>query len=177
LRIRPNSDVGALAAYWGRGYHTKDLEILFRSLTRVRGSVAMDVAQLLPPFARKKINTYPIPSADPSHPLPNCSWTAMNFFNDPPDERFRDSQAAINELETNYAPVTEPTFGDLLLLLSPDGKLIHITVFIADDVVFTKNGENDSKPWLLMKWEDVLASYSNDHPLQVLMFRSTKQAN
>jgi hypothetical protein len=171
LRIRPKSDVGALAAYWGRGYHTKDLEILFRSLTRVRGSVTIDVAQLLPPFARKKINTYPVPSADPAHPPPNCSWTAMNFFNDTPEERFRDPEVWTKELETNYKPVTEPTLGDLLLLLNRDGTLIHIAAFIADDVVFTKNGENDSKPWLLMKWEDVLASYSTDHPLQLLMFR------
>ena len=81
------------------------------------------------------------------------------------------------ELETNYRPVSEPTFGDLLFLLKPDGTMIHIAVFIADDVVFTKNGESNAKPWLLMKWEDVLASYSSGQPLQRLKFLSTKLAN
>lgn len=178
LRIRPDSDIHALAAYWGRGFRTKDLEALFRSLTKVRGGITIDVAQLLPPLGRKKLNTYPIPADDPSsNQPPNCSWTALNFFNDPPDGRFYNPEVWKKELETNYIPVTEPTFGDLLFLMKPDGTVVHVAVFIADDVVFTKNGESNAKPWLLMKWEDVLASYSTDHPLQVLMFRAKARAN
>ncbi len=120
LRVRPDSDIQALTAYWGRGFHTKDLEPLFRSLTKVRGSVTIDVAQLLPPLPRKKLNTFPVPSDAPtSNQPPNCSWTVMNFFNDPPDERFRDAEVMKKELETNYRPVADPTFGDLLLLLKP----------------------------------------------------------
>jgi len=178
LHVRPESDVRALTAYWGRGFRTKDLEPLFQSLTRVRGGVTIDVTQLLPPLARKKINTYPVPSDDPSsNQPPNCSWTALNFFNDPPDDRFHDPEVWKKELATNYEPVTEPTLGDLLFLLRSDGTPVHVAVFIADDVVFTKNGESNAKPWLLMKWEDVMASYSTDHPLQLLMLRSKKQPN
>jgi hypothetical protein len=177
LHVRPDSDVSALTAYWGRGFRTKDLETLFRSLTRVRGGVSIDVAQLLPPLARKKLNTYPVPADDPSsNQPPNCSWTAMNFFKDPPEERFHNPEVWMKELETSYVPVTEPTFGDLLFLMKPDGALVHVAVFIADDVVFTKNGESDAKPWLLMKWEDVMASYSTDHPMRLLMFRSKEMA-
>jgi hypothetical protein len=178
LRIRPDSDVRALTAYWGRGLHVKDLEPLFRSLTKVRGGITIDVAQLLPPMARKRLNSYPIPSDAPSaNPLPNCFWTAMNFFNEPPDNRYCDPEVWKQELETNYGLVTEPALGDLLFVVQPDGRPIHAAVFIADDVVFTKNGESNQKPWLLMKWEDVMASYATDHPVQVLMFRSTKQPN
>ena len=178
LRIRPDSDVRALTDYWGRGFRTKDLEPLFRSLTRVPGGITIDVAQLLPPMARKKVNTYPVTSDAPSsNQPPNCSWTAMNFFNDPPDDRYHNPEVWKKELETSYSPVTEPTFGDLLFVVKPDGTLIHVAVFIADDVVFTKNGESNQKPWLLMKWEDVMASYSTDQTVQVLIFRSKKLSN
>lgn len=178
LRIRPDSDVRALTAYWGRGFRTKDLETLFRSLTKVPGSITIDVAQLLPPLARKKLNSYPVPADDPtSNQPPNCSWTALNFFKDPPDGRFYDPDNCKKELETNYVPVSEPTFGDLLFIMKPDGSVVHVAVFIADDVVFTKNGESNTKPWLLMKWDDVVASYSTDHPMQVFMFRAKDPAN
>lgn len=133
---------------------------------------------MLPPLARKKLNSYPVPTDDPtSNQPPNCSWTALNFFKDPPDGRFYDPEICKKELETNYVPVSEPTFGDLLFIMKPDGAVVHVAVFIADDVVFTKNGESNTKPWLLMKWEDVVASYSTDHPMQVFMFRAKETAN
>jgi hypothetical protein len=50
-------------------------------------------------------------------------------------------------------------------------------VFIADDVVFTKNGANLQQPWKLMKMEDLLARYPEDYPLRVAMFRLKVQGS
>jgi len=170
VRVRPDTDVPALTAYWGRGWHVKDIEPLLASLTKVPGSISLDIAHLLPPFARKRLNSYPTPP-EPGQRAPDCYWTAWNFFRDPPDDRYFDDSVWRQELQQHCQRVAQPTFGDLVFLTRPDGVPIHSAVFIADDVVFTKNGANLRQPWKLMKMEDLLARYPEDFPLQVAFFR------
>ena len=170
LRIRPDSDIKALTAYWARGWHVKDIESLLESLTRVPGGVTVDVAHLMPPFARKRMNSYPTPLA-PGQRAPDCYWTALNFFNDPPDDRYFDDAIWRKELKEQCQLVEQPTFGDLVFLVRQDGVPVHCAVFVADDVVFTKNGANMRQPWKLMKMEDMLARYPADIPLRVVFFR------
>jgi hypothetical protein len=170
VRLRPDTDVAALTAYWGRGWHMKDIEPLLASLTKVPGGITLDVAHLLPPFARKRLNSYPTP-LEPGQRAPDCYWTAWNFFRDPPDDRYFDDTIWRQELQENCQLVELPTFGDLVFLTRPDGVPIHCAVFIADDVVFTKNGANLRQPWKLMKMEDLLARYPEDFPLRVAVFR------
>lgn len=170
VRVRPDTDVKALTAYWGRGWHVKDIEPLLASLTKVPGSITLDVAHLLPPFARKRLNSYPTP-LEPGQRAPDCYWSAWNFFRDPPDDRYFDDAIWRQELQQHCTLVEEPTFGDLVFLTRPDGVPIHCAVFIADDVVFTKNGANPRQPWKLSKMEDMLARYPEDYPLRVAIFR------
>lgn len=176
LRVRPESDVPALTAYWARGWHVKDVGPLLESLTRVPGSITVDVAHLLPPFARQRINSYP-PPLPAGQRAPDCYWTAFNFFNDTPDDRYFDDAIWRRELQERWAQTAQPTYGDLLFLVRPDGVPIHAAVFIADDVFFTKNGANLRQPWKLMKLEDLLARYPTDVPLRVAYFRSVARAN
>jgi len=176
IRVRPETDVAALTAYWGRGWHVKDIEPLLASLTKVPGSISLDVAHLLPPFARKRLNSYPTPPA-PGQPAPDCYWSAWNFFRDPPDDRYYNDALWRQELQQNCQLVEQPTFGDLVFLTRPDGVPIHCAVFVADDVVFTKNGANLRQPWKLMKMEDLLARYPEDFPLRVAIFRPKSSAN
>ena len=171
LRVRPDTDTEKLVDYWGSGGRAKDFRPLLESLTHVEGSISIDVAHLLPPFARKRVNTYPAPPANPNQEGADCYWTAMNFFNDPPDDRYFDETYWNAELEANYAIIEQPGFGDLVFLLLPDGKPIHAAVYIADEVVFTKNGIQLRQPWLLMKMEDMLAAYPEDQQLRVVYFR------
>lgn len=176
IRVRPESDVKALAAYWGQGWHVKDIEPLLASLTKVPGSITLDIAHLLPPFARKRLNSYPAP-LEPGQRAPDCYWTAWNFFRDPPDDRYFDDTIWRRELQQHCEPVAQPTFGDLVFLTRPDGVPIHCAVFVAADVVFTKNGANLRQPWKLMQLEDLLARYPEDFPLRVALFRAKPSAN
>lgn len=168
LRITPESDIKALTAYWKGTWRSKDIEPLLQSLTEVPGGAAIDIAHLLPPFARKKLNTYPV--QDPSTPATDCYWTAMNFFHDLPDNRYYDTAVWQGELKTNYTIVTQPTYGDVVLLLRLGNMTVHAAVYIADDVVFTKNGGNDRQPWMLMKWDDLLARYPQADTIHPLFF-------
>lgn len=171
LRVKPDTDVDALADYWATGPHNKDIIALLDSLRNFSGGVTIDVAHLLPSFARKRIYTFSPPMNDPAMPTPNCYWTAMNFFNDPPDNRYYDNDFLQNTLSQNYTEVFQPHFGDVIVLYNAENVPIHMAVFIADDVVFTKNGFNNFHPWTLMKWNDLVSEYALDYKPKFALYR------
>jgi hypothetical protein len=176
LQVKPDSDVNELCNYWAKGQRSKDIEALLDSLAKIPGGMTIDVAHLLPPFARKRLYTFPVPFSDPSAPWPDCNWTAMNFFHDPPDDRYYDNDAWQHELRDNYTQVFPPTFGDLIVFYRPDGAPIHMAVYIADDVVFTKNGSSNFCPWTIMKWDDLVANYTLDYTPKFAVFRPKQPA-
>jgi hypothetical protein len=47
----------------------------------------------------------------------------------------------------------------------------HMCVYIAADVVYTKNGVDPKQPWVLMRMKDLLALYTSDQPQQWRVFR------
>jgi hypothetical protein len=85
----------------------------------------------------------------------------------------------LTELKDNYAiSPADPRYGDILLLSTPDGSIIHSSVFIADDICFTKNGSTDISPWILATVSDLLEQYSFMAPpgqsLTVQYFRNKR---
>ncbi|MBA4148160.1 MAG: hypothetical protein H0X66_08590 [Verrucomicrobia bacterium] len=163
LNVRPDSDVKALVKYWGGGAHAKDFEPLLESLTRVSGGCKIDIAHLLPPFARKRIYTFPhqVDTADQLNQ--DCHWTSFNFFREIPQDDFSDPEAAIARFETEYELVGSDTrnarYGDMLVFQGSSGINVHSAIYIADDMIFTKNGAGKDQPWIFMKLEDLRAIY------------------
>jgi hypothetical protein len=172
VKVSPATDTKALAAYWGKEGRAKDIVPLLESLRRVPGGAELDVAHLLPPMARQRLYTYPFPSEDQIELKRDCTWTALNFFDETPDDRFCDPKEAMAELRSKYYPIKDtPTFGDVICLLGPDNRILHSAVYIADRIVFTKNGGYFSQPWLLMDFRDMVARYSNARGLEVRAYR------
>jgi len=125
----------------------------------------------LPPFARERLFTSPLPS-NPGDPNMDCHWTAMNFFNREPDFRFSDLTYTAAYVQTNYYPIAQPgSYGDVVFLLDRDGNAIHSAVYIADDIVFTKNGNNYAQPWVLMRLPNLLSLYSITETPRVACYR------
>src|SRR5262249_14860838 len=137
----------------------------------------LDIAHLLPPFPRKRIYTYPSPS-DPYVKRRDCVWTAMNFLNDKPDNRFMDPELATKVLDAEYDPVMSPHFGDVVVLADEQNVPIHLANYIADDLVYTKNGAADGQPWMLMKLEALRDLYSavRSMPVRIVFMRRSAQA-
>jgi len=163
LRVTPQSDINALASYWGKACWSTDVKALLESLSHVPGGGQLDIIELLPPLPTSLLYTYP----PPQNPLNgavvkrDCQWTSFNFFRDPPDPRFNDAAYILQELKTEYYPIkSDPRFGDVLLFFTPKGDIIHSAVFLADDVVFTKNGDNATRPWIFSTIEDLVGLYS-----------------
>ena len=51
------------------------------------------------------------------------------------------------------------TDGDIVAFLDGEGNLFHTVVYIADDLVFSKNGVSAMAPWTLMQLDDVKSYY------------------
>lgn len=172
LRVNPQTDVDALMNYWGRLSAARVYRPLIESMTRVPEGAAINVSYLLPPFARLRLYTYPNP-ADTNILREDCFWSSMNFFNHSPDNGFFDPDYTRRAIASDYTRIRDGSrqLGDMLLLRSKEGMALHMCVYVADDVVFTKNGANIQQPWVLMKFSEMLGNYEKDKPYEVLTYR------
>jgi hypothetical protein len=173
LRIRPDADIDKLLGYWDRGVQVKDARPLLEAVRRLPEGGTISLMYLLPTFARERLYTFPMPPKAGEPPI-DCHWTTMNFFNERPDNRFADPQYTVQYLKTNYYRVAKATlYGDVVFVLNKEGNAIHSAVYLADDIVFTKNGNNYEQPWMLVRIKDLLATYSSE-PVQVAVYRNNK---
>ncbi len=174
VRIRPGTDVDKLMGYWAwpGGMRIKDVQPLMESLKSVPDG-RMGLVYLLPQFARQRLYTFPMPSR-PGDAAMDCHWSTMNFFNEVPDDHFADPAYTVKFLETNYYQIAKPTkYGDIILFLDGDSNnAIHSAVYLADDIVFTKNGNNMAQPWMLMHLRDLTTKYESDGPGRMLVYRN-----
>jgi hypothetical protein len=161
LKLDERSDLAAIAHYWDFPGRAKDLQPLLHSLARVPGGYALDLAHLLPPMPRRRIYTYPPPSDDRPDAELDCYWTSVNFFASTPDDAFRVPERAVSELRASFHPVEEPyVYGDVLLMSSSITRQpVHAAVYLADSLLFSKNGGSSRQPWLVMKMNDALSYY------------------
>lgn len=177
LRISPDSDIDALDRYWSRGQRGRDIKPLLQSLVRRDGNTTIDVIHLLPRLPRSLLYTYPLPAEKGRGTFLDCHWTTLNFFNAAPDARYEDIEnvtVAFNE--DHYLLSGRPTFGDVVILTKPDGSVMHSCIYVADRIVFTKNGSSPNAPWILMDLSDVIAFYPTDETLDIQYYRSKKIA-
>ena len=63
-------------------------------------------------------------------------------------------------------------FGDLILIKDAEtGDWIHACNYIADDLIFTKNGKSMGRAWIISKLSDVVNSYFNTNKIKVSFHR------
>lgn len=169
LRIEPSSDIERLAHYWGIGGRVQEVFAMLKSIAKSGGG-SVDVTYLLPPFARLRLYRFAAPS-DESVTGQDCFWTALNFFRTETQAQMETGNRSLELLTAQCSETKEaPRFGDVIVFLE-SGKPAHACVYIADDVVFTKNGVNLHQPWVLMKLNDVLPRYATDRPMSLVVLR------
>ncbi len=174
VRVRPDTDINKLLGYWAwpGGIRVKDVQPLLESLKNTADG-RIGVVYLLPQFARQRLYTFPMP-ARPGDAAMDCHWSTMNFFNEVPDDRFADPAYTVKYLEANYYQIAKATkYGDIIMFLDGDSNnAIHSAVYLADDLVFTKNGNNMAQPWMLMHLGDLTTKYESDGPGRMLVYRN-----
>lgn len=166
LTVTTETNINALVEYWGKAGCEKDIRPLLESLPKTSEGVTINPAQLFPVFARDRIYTFPLPSNNPVAQHRDCHWSSLNFFGDAlPDDRFTTENQVVSTLQAEYFPTAgNPAFGDVALFVNADGKLIHSAIYIADDILFTKNGGGPTSPWILMCLADLRTTFYSNPP-------------
>ncbi len=177
LEISAETDITALQAYWRAGRIRTDVEPLLASLqpTEPGTTSRMDLVHLLPPFVRKLLYAYPDLNQGISGRFPDCHWTSLNFLEPAIKDYYIDTNAASKELLANYTRVTDHLrLGDIILFRNGDQGL-HSCVYVADDLVFTKNGSNLVHPWVLSELSDVVDTYHDIPNLALDILRKSPE--
>lgn len=160
LRIDEDSDVDTLVDYWRVGPRSRDVEPIITSLSRYPGGYELDISHFLPPFARRRLFTFEEMGLeeDPGH---DCYWSAINFFHEIPDARVFEAGSFKEELERAYVAVAEEDLrlGDVVAYFDDRDLPVHASSFIADRIVFTKNGRNALHPFMFMRMDSLFELY------------------
>ena len=175
LLIKPDTDIDKPINYWAlttAGVRIKDLRPLFEAQQRLAEGGSISVLYLLPPMARERLFTTPLTPGVGNAKQPDCHWTALNFFSEIPDDRMSDNDFASSFIAQNYYEIGKAGLqGDLVLLFNEKNRVIHSAVYLADDILFTKNGVNFAQPWILMHEKDMIGYFSALEPVKVAYFR------
>jgi hypothetical protein len=165
LRIEPDMDVEQLARYWGIGGRRKDIFPFLNALHRVEQGCTLNIVCLLPDFARDHLYSHPFAAADDTMVKQDAFWSAFNFFNDPPDNHFSEMEYVKEVLVRDYYEIEGPSqLGDLIFVTADNKNVVHVAAYVADDLVFTKNGDDFRQPWLLMHIASMMETFAVKHP-------------
>lgn len=165
LKVDSTDNLPVLKRYWSANFNRNDSLPLLKAMSDLPGGGVIDLTHLLPPIPRRLAYAYTTPDLDRMGQVPNCHWTSLNFFNYTRQNIYLNLKLAASQVLEDYDTVTDQaTFGDILFFLDKDGGAYHSCVYLADDLVFTKNGENNVMPWIITRLDDVKELYLHDHP-------------
>ncbi len=166
LCVRPDSDIDKIAAYWGGMDNVRftDMRPMLEALRGLPHGGTVSLMYFLPPFARARLYTYPLPS-QPGDPVMDCHWTTFNFSSVQPDNRFNDPKFTIDYIQKNFYRIDSPSiYGDILLYMNDKNEIKHSAVFLADDLAYTKYGNNYRQPWMIVRMADMQTMYPTLKP-------------
>lgn len=163
VEVSSTTNVDDLMSYWTLGYgmRRKDIEPILLSLQESGVDERLDIAHILPALPRKLIYTYPSFDLARHGMLPDCHWTSLNFLNFDPHEYLLDARLATSSVLEGFTPIPPPyKYGDILFFVdNTTGDAFHSCVYLADELVFTKNGRNQLSPWIITTITDVNRMY------------------
>ncbi|MES2735316.1 MAG: hypothetical protein V4672_03280 [Verrucomicrobiota bacterium] len=165
LEVNPGSNVQEMLDYWSTGLNLrrKEMEPLFRATASMSGVGHLDLLHVLPALPRKLLYTFPGDDFTTHIRFPDCHWTTLNFFNFTAQDYYLDSHLASSAVLENFQQVEAPyRFGDVLMFINPKGNAFHSCIYLADDLVYTKNGANPLVPWTLLELKDLQKMYNLD---------------
>lgn len=175
LEVDENTDVPTVLNYWsmGLGLRRKELEPLLTAVTNTQGVHHLDLLHMLPPLSRKYLYSYPGTDLAMMGKLPDCHWATLNFFNATAEQHYLDERLATTAILANFDRIEPPyRFGDVLMFVTEDDLAKHSCNYVADDLVYTKNGSSPMQPFMLMRLDDLAKLYeTTSQKLRIIGFR------
>lgn len=171
LKLPLRVERGVFLDYWSSGMTDTSQLTFLRSMLRRRADQSIDITHLFPNLPRQRIFTFPELEWGLKGRFPDCHWTSLNFSAATPSDDYLDTAKAASRLLGAYQAIEAPyRFGDVLCFLD-DGEGLHTCVYVADDIVFTKNGDSVLAPWVLMQIKDVEAIYRRSPSTRIQGYR------
>ncbi|MFT5467983.1 MAG: hypothetical protein ACI8UO_003091 [Verrucomicrobiales bacterium] len=157
VRWPGNLDWEGWIEFWTASGRNVDHVPFLEALRRNPAVGSVDLIHLLPPNARKRLNTWPSLSAGMNGVFPNSFSSAMRFFQISVPDTAIDPDRVVVLLDRGYEKIESPyRFGDVLLYnVEGDTTPVHANVFIAEDLVYTKLSRSVMRPWVVMKMDEV----------------------
>ena len=179
LDVKEGINVSEIMPYWttGLGLRRKEVEQMVQAAIDTPGVTGFDLVHMLPPLPRKLLYTYADSSMAVDGILPDCHWTTLNFFNYNPEPIYLDEFFAASRLVAAFEPVEPPyRYGDALVFLTEEMNAYHSCIYIAADLVYTKNGRSLYAPWTMLYLKDVQSTYPDfeGKPLRIQGYRRKK---
>ncbi|NBX34221.1 hypothetical protein EBR16_02475 [bacterium] len=171
LHLPLKTDRREFIDYWSAGQTDAPRLTFINAITQRRAPQTVDITHFLPSLMRQRAYTFPVMELGLKGRFPDCHWTSLNFFNLTPKDYYLDTRLAAAQLVENYVTVEAPyRYGDVLCFLD-DGEGLHTCVYIADDIVLTKNGDSILAPWALMQIKDVESVYRRSPSTRIQGYR------
>lgn len=160
------SDFDEIANYWSAGYKYKDILPMIESIGRNKYQQTVDLAHFIPPTPRRFLYSFPAAEDGLRGRYPDSFWSALNFFNFSTVDVYGDSFDLDAHIRRNYRPVEgQFKYGDILLMVREDDRqAYHACIYLADNIVFTKNTPYLYTPWTLMTIEDLFSYHERGRP-------------
>ncbi|MEM0898030.1 MAG: hypothetical protein AAGJ79_14230 [Verrucomicrobiota bacterium] len=173
LRMGAGSDVEQISNYWSSNHRREDVVSILEGVMESGEVELLDIVHLMPPLPRKLLYTYPMPEGRKTGEMPDCYWTALNFFNFVPREDFLDVHQFEERLAAEYVQVGQPLqLGDIVVIKHTEtGNTLHAASYVAEEIVFTKNGQHPARPWILMRYRDMVDLYLTEGKLNLEFYR------
>lgn len=172
LVMGPEDSIKNLEGYWEPEKTNHNLPPILEAIKRSKDP-QVNISFLLPPFARERLYTFP--AEDGTERKHDCYWSALNFFNQNADDRYTNPKNIEKAIETEFSEIKDrPSFGDMVIFFDSKDVPIHAAVYIADEIVFTKNGPLESQPWTLESVPDLLTTYSHEIGVKMKYFRQNR---
>ena len=171
LQLPLKTDRRQFIEYWAAGQTDAPRLTFISAITQRRAAQSVDITHFLPSLMRQRAYTFPEMELGLKGRFPDCHWTSLNFFNITPKDFYLDTRLAAAQLIENYNAVEAPyRYGDILCFLD-EGEGLHTCVYIADDIVLTKNGDSILAPWALMQIKDVESVYRRSPSTRIQGYR------
>jgi hypothetical protein len=132
-------------AWWG--VHGREDALRARLLASMRdGDAGVPLRELLPPFARARLGTFP-----PRDTRFDCFWTVLNFFSPTTDGGPLIDSDVFDATTSRWTqvPLDQLRFGDVLAFRTEAGATVHAAVYLAEDLLFSKDGWTIHRAWEL----------------------------
>lgn len=164
LIINEGENIDPIINYWGNVNRTDFVANKLNKLKNKKGGGKINIAELLPNIPKYRLNTFTF-SEEIKHYTRDCLWTMFNFYNTQPDERFdndANKPTLFNQIAKPLANNSELKFGDIIILENNNKIVYHGCVYIAENIVFTKNGETSfatNSPFVFQHYNKMLNLY------------------